>query len=588
MAHKIRSLISSKVSRALEGVLSGTREAKPSTVLPYIQVDPQASQAPEFKLSLRDLQQRGLTNSADRLKGLATFGSSLVETFETDTLVPAVYLKQTKADVRLNFKVSPSQLVSDVVDTITDRPKDFWRTSGLVSLLPPQRVVVEYSSPNIAKPFHVGHLRSTIIGNFVGNICSAVGHSVTRLNFLGDWGTQFGLLKYGCDTQGLTVADLQEDAITKLHQAYVYANQRAAEDPKVAQTARETFTRMEEGEPADLSAWETYRELSLIDLKRVYGRLNVSFDEYHGESMYPQEACREVLQAMENAGLLRTLSDGRKVYPVNPNQDVTIEKSDGSTLYITRDVAAALDRFNRYAFTRMIYVVENGQSDHFTALFSILRALGHRWAEDGLSHVKFGRVRGMSSRKGTAVALEDLLDGARHLMSEKQQTSKTTRVSSQASAEELAVSSVIVGDLKQRRQRDYEFSWGKALQASGDTGVKLQYTHCRLLSLEQHCGVAPRPRVSTAPLVEPQALALVTEIARFDEVLVEAYHELEACVLVAYLFRLCSATNAAFKVLPIKSAPQEVAEARLALFLAARHTLAAGMALLGLRPMTRM
>ncbi|KAK8384446.1 hypothetical protein O3P69_009329 [Scylla paramamosain] len=526
MAHKIRSLISNKVVQALESLPSRGKEVKASAVLPYIQVDPQTSQPPEFRVSLRDLYQRSIISS-DGHKGLVKVGSSL-----------------TRADIRLNFKVNSSQLVSDVVKAVTERPINFWRKSGLVSLLPPQRVVVEYSSPNIAKPFHVGHLRSTIIGSFVANVNQAVGHEVIRINFLGDWGTQFGLLKYGYDHQNLTASDLEEDAIAKLHRAYVWANQRAAEDPTVAQTARETFTRMEEGHPGELSAWETFRTMSIRDLKRVYARLNVTFDEYHGESMYPKNACRRVLKDMEHSGLIRTAGDGRKVY--------------------------------QYGFTRMYYVVENGQSDHFSALFSILAALGHPWA-DCLTHIKFGRVRGMSSRKGTAVGLEDLLDGARQLMGHRQDLAKTTKREARLSsdtAEELAVSSVIVGDLKQRRQRDYEFSWDKALQATGDTGVEAT--------------VHPLSPGDTAALVEPTALALVKEIARFDEVLVETYHELEACVLLAYLFRLCSVTNAAFKQLQIKGAQQEVAEARLALFLAARHTLAAGMTILGLRPMQHM
>uniref|UniRef100_A0A0P4W5B8 Probable arginine--tRNA ligase, mitochondrial n=1 Tax=Scylla olivacea TaxID=85551 RepID=A0A0P4W5B8_SCYOL len=589
MAHKIRSLISSKVVQALESLPSRGKEVKASAVLPYIQVDPQTSQPPEFRVSLRDLYQRSIISS-DGHKELVKVGSSLVERFETDPSIPAVYIRQTRADIRLNFKVNSSQLVSDVVKAVTERPINFWRKSGLVSLLPPQRVVVEYSSPNIAKPFHVGHLRSTIIGSFVANINQAVGHEVIRINFLGDWGTQFGLLKYGYDHQNLTASDLEEDAIAKLHRAYVWANQRAAEDPTVAQTARETFTRMEEGHPGELSAWETFRTMSIRDLRRVYARLNVTFDEYHGESMYPKDACRRVLKDMERSGLIRTAGDGRKVYQVSPGHEVTVEKSDGSTLYLTRDVAAAEERFKQYGFTQMYYVVENGQSDHFSALFSILAALGHPWA-DCLTHIKFGRVRGMSSRKGTAVGLEDLLDGARQLMGHRQDLAKTTKREARLSsdtAEELAVSSVIVGDLKQRRQRDYEFSWDKALQATGDTGVKLQYTHCRLVSLEQNCGVQYRPGGSTAALVEPMALALVKEIARFDEVLVETYHELEACVMLAYLFRLCSVTNAAFKQLQIKGAQQEVAEARLALFLAARHTLAAGMTILGLRPMQHM
>ncbi|XP_042224146.1 probable arginine--tRNA ligase, mitochondrial isoform X2 [Homarus americanus] len=487
-------------------------------------------------------------------------------------------------------RVNNSQLVSEVVKITTHRPNSFWRCSALVNLLPFQKVVVEYSSPNIAKPFHIGHLRSTIIGNFIANLHAALGHNVTRINYLGDWGTQFGILKYGYDARNITEKDLEEDAIKKLYEVYVWANQKAESDPSVSSKARDIFNKMEQGDNRELETWEFFRNVSIKEFKHVYERLNVKFDEYHGESMYSAQKCQEVLKLLEQKNLLQTLEDGRKVYEVNPKQKVTVVKSDGSSIYLSRDIAAAIHRQEEYKFTKMYYVVDNSQSDHFVALFSIIRNLGFEWAES-MTHIKFGRIQGMSTRKGTAIFLQDLLDEAQEIMMQKQQETETTRddvrLSGAETAGRVATSCVLIGDMKQRRQRDYVFSWDKALQSRGDTGVKLQYVHCRLLSLEGNCGVDYNPEANTSCLTEPQALTLIMEIARFDEVLVQTYRELEPCILVSYLFKLCGTINNAIKLLQVKSAPLEVAEARLALFMAARHTLAAGMNILGVKPLSK-
>ncbi|XP_071535055.1 probable arginine--tRNA ligase, mitochondrial [Panulirus ornatus] len=593
MAHKLRSLISNKIIQALDGFPIGGRGLKPSKIIPYIQVDPKTGFQPEFQVSLRDLQQQGFI-SADNFceqKGLVSCGSALVEKFDTDLTIPGVYLAQDKADVKLKFKVNCNQLVSEVVKITTHKPDSFWQCSALVNLLPHQRVVVEYSSPNIAKPFHVGHLRSTIIGNFIANLHAALGHNVTRINYLGDWGTQFGILKYGYDAKHMTEKDLEEDAIKKLYEVYVWANQEAESDPAVSHTARDVFNRMEQGDESELKTWELFRNVSVKDFKSVYARLNINFDEYHGESMYSAQKCQEVLKAMEQQGLLRTLDDGRKVYDLNKKQRVTVVKSDGSSMYLSRDIAGAIDRQEKYEFTKMYYVVDNSQSDHFIALFNIIKSLGFEWA-DNMRHIKFGRIQGMSTRKGTAVLLQDVLDEAQEIMIQKQQETDTTRntvrLNGTETADRLAVSCVLIGDMKQRRQRDYVFSWDKALQSRGDTGVKLQYVHCRLVSLEENCGVKCNSHLSVSCLTETPALNLVWEIARFDEVLVETYRELEPCILVNYLFKICGTINSAIKLLQVKSAPPEIAEARLALFKAARHTLAAGMNILGVKPLNQM
>ncbi|XP_066984203.1 probable arginine--tRNA ligase, mitochondrial isoform X2 [Macrobrachium rosenbergii] len=592
MAHKFRSLISNKIIQALDHIAIGGEGLKSSTVIPCIQVDQKARTQPEFRVSLRRLQQRGVISStAVGRKSLLNCASSLVENFHTDMTIPGVYVVEDKADVRVNFKVNCHNLVADVVGITTMRPDRFWQSSALINLLPKERVVADFSSPNIAKPFHVGHLRSTIIGNFICNLHEAFGHEVTRINYLGDWGTQFGMLKYGYDACNMNEKDLEDDAIRKLYEVYVWANKTAEEDPCVLVKAQEIFSKMEQGDEEVLKAWNLFRKVSIEDLICVYSRLNVKFDEYHGESMYSADECQESLEMMEGKGLLESLEDGRKVFCLTPNNKITVVKSDGSSIYLSRDIAGAVDRYKRYRFTKSYYVVDNAQADHFVALFTILNQLGFDWAEN-MRHIKFGRIRGMSTRKGTAVFLQDLLDEAQKVMKQKQEETDTTREDLQYSsmdiADKIAVSCILVGDMKQRRQRDYVFSWDKVLQSRGDTGAKLQYVHCRLVNLQENCGVEFVHTVNTRFLTEPVAISLVCEIARFDEVLIETYRELEPCILVNYLFKLSGSINSALKQLQVKSSPLEIAKARLALFVAARFTLAAGMKILGLEPLNNM
>ncbi|XP_042860546.1 probable arginine--tRNA ligase, mitochondrial [Penaeus japonicus] len=539
-------------------------------------IDPVSRREPEFSVSLKSLQEVLLQSQPYR-KGLLDLGTSIIERIETDSALPRTYLVQDKFDVKINFQA---------ID-ITQILKSFQR-NGHTSALP--RKIYTRFSPNIAKPFHVGHLRSTILGNFIANLHAAFGHQVTRINYLGDWGTQFGLLKYGYDSKNMKENNLEDNAIKKLYDVYVWANERAAEDPNIYNIAREIFSEIEKGNRQELETWKLFRRVSIEDLKKIYFRLNVRFDEFHGESMYNATICNEVVKEMEEKGLLQLMDDGRKVYQVNAKQKVTIVKSDGSSIYLTRDVAGAVDRYKRYGFTKMYYVVDNSQTDHFHALFDILKRLGKDWAKS-LEHIKFGRILGMSTRKGNVVFLQDLLNEAQGIMKENQLNTNTTKETEKCSSETadiVAVSAVLIADMKQRRQKDYVFSWNKALQSRGDTGVKMQYVHCRLVSLEENCGMQYVDQVDLSYLSEAEAQNVIREIARFDEVLMETYKELEPCVLVNYLLKFCGIVNGAFKTLKVKSSPAEVAEARLALFIAARHTLAAGMKILGLRPLRKM
>lgn len=318
-----------------------------------------------------------------------------------------------------HFHLPTKSFVSECVKfALEDEKGNFGRNS----IFPEEdqlKVLVEFSSPNVAKPFHVGHLRSTLIGNFCANIYECVGHEVIRVNYLGDCGTQFGLILAQIEKNNFDLNSISDDPIGKLYQIYVEANAEAEKNEDFAQRARLIFTELEDGNTKLKSQWKIIRDFTISELEKTYERLGVRFDHFHGEAMYTNEHNREIIDKLENENLFEELKDGRKAIRVpiklksgkTEDKMVTVLKSDGSTLYITRDIAAAVHRKSEFGFDRMFYVVEQGQKDHFKGLFGILDRMGFDWSRD-LSHVTFGRINGMSSRKGTAVFLKVVFSGS--------------------------------------------------------------------------------------------------------------------------------------------------------------------------------
>jgi arginyl-tRNA synthetase len=285
-----------------------------------------------------------------------------------------------------------------------------------------KNVIVEFSSPNIAKPFHMGHLRSTIIGNCIANINSFMENNVKKINYLGDWGTQYGLVQLGVEMANINKNEIKENPIKVLYNAYVTANKLAETDSSILDRAREIFNNLETGTEITCQQWKTFREYTEEELKKTYGRIGVTFDEYHWESMYNVKSMEKIFTLMEKMGLLIMDEQNRKVVNVEDDKSIPIIKSDGSTLYIARDIGAAIDRFEKYNFDYMYYVVDNTQGDHFSNLLQILKRMKLPWT-DRLKHVRFGRLHGMRTRKGNMTFLEDILDTARDIMRQKQKDS---------------------------------------------------------------------------------------------------------------------------------------------------------------------
>ncbi|KAJ1524246.1 hypothetical protein ONE63_010761 [Megalurothrips usitatus] len=451
-----------------------------------------------------------------------------------------------------------------------------------------KRVVVEFSSPNIAKPIHVGHLRSTIIGNFIANLHEWFGYDVKRLNYLGDWGPQFGLVKIGMKMLNPTQEELSSKPLYTLYQAYVTANAAVEKDPHVYEEAKKLFLNLERGALDDVSDWKLYKKYTVEELMKTYSRLGIKFDNYSWESDYNANSIGHILELLKSSGHLVHDEEGRSVVNV-AGKAVPILKSDGTTLYLTRDIASAIDRKDKYKFDMMYYLADTSQHKHFKNLFSILSGLDFAWSEN-LRHIRFGRVRGMSTRRGEAILLNDILDEAYHLMIQQQKASPNTRVNLQEdlkTADVLGVSTIIVADLIHKRRKDYTFDWDSARSMTKNTGVRLQYTHCRLKSLQEKNNLPTTPECDPSSLTEPEALALLFEISRFDDVLNRSFNELEASKLSEYLFTLCDSINKAMLTLRV-SGTGKVGEQRLLLFSKAAVVLHCGMRLMGLTPLDRM
>ncbi|XP_071763077.2 putative arginine--tRNA ligase, mitochondrial [Centroberyx gerrardi] len=538
----------------------------------------------DFRLSVNTLRTKGILPSNGDLQ-LQT--EALANELKQDSVVEEISAGRGV----INFRVHRKLLVEKMLEPFEKEDNRFGLNSELFNNVKKGTTLVEFSSPNIAKKFHAGHLRSTIIGNFIANLKQSLGNNVIRMNYLGDWGMQFGLLGVGFDQFGCQ-EKLKLNPLQHLFEVYVQVNRAAENNEEIRQAARDFFRQLEQREAQATSLWQQFREITVTEYQQVYQRLGVHFDIYSGESFH-QEQAQEVVQQLQSQGLLKTTEKGTGVVDLSPAGDMsslsTVLRSDGTSLYITRDIAAAIDREEKYHFDEMIYVTDKSQENHFHQLFQILLAMGHSWAER-CQHVSFGLVRGMKTRSGEVVFLEDVLDEARARMLHNMSQSKTTKEMDvpEDTAEKVGISALIVQDFKGPLQSDYKFDWDKMLQAQGDTGVFLQYTHARLCSLIRKNGDVEAGALDPSLLLEQRSIVILQHLLRYDEALYQSAQDLQPKHLINFLMKLCHLVASAHRELPVKGSPLDVAQARLRLFSGACSVLASGMRILGITPVDKM
>lgn len=450
-------------------------------------------------------------------------------------------------------------------------------------------VVIDYSSPNIAKPFSLGHIRSTVIGESLARIFSHQGYRVVRINHLGDWGTQFGRV-IGGYVRWVDEERLEKEPMKELFRLYVKFHEEAEKDPALEDEARAWFKRMEDGDSQALDLWKRFRKLSLIELERMYARLGIRFDDYTGESAYNDVT--ETIEHLRELGLLKE-SQGAQVVELDENTPpCLITKSDGTTLYATRDIAAAIRRQELYNFDLALYVVDSRQSLHFKQVFGVLERMGYEWSS-GMEHIPFGTLQFgdeiMSTRKGNVIFLEDVLNEAVNRVREIIKERNPSLEDPDQVAEMVGVGAVIFNDLVHNRIKDISFQWESVLNFDGDTGPYVQYTHaraCSVLRRAEEQGATPMEEGFDQVEWDDAEMRLIRLMGRFSQSVAAAAFGREPSTVARFVLDLAQAFNAFYHGNRILGSERQAE--RLALTHAVRQVLANGLRLLALEAPSEM
>jgi len=480
----------------------------------------------------------------------------------------------------LNFFADPAILASEVVSSIISQAEDFGSSDEGRG----KTIVIDFSSPNIAKPFGVGHLRTTVLGNALYHIFSKLGYKLVRVNHLGDWGTQFGKLITAFKLWG-DEARLEKDPIGELFDLYVEFHRRAESDPNLEEKAREEFKKLEGGEQETSELWRRFRDLSLQDFSRIYRLLGIEFDSYAGESFY-NPYIDKTIEALKSAGLTRVSEDALIIdlekYGMPP---CLLKKRDEATLYATRDIAAAIYRYETYEFHKNLYVVGSAQRLHFQQVFKVLELMGYPWSKD-CHHIELGWIKfekgAMSTRKGNIVFLEDVLSKSVELVKSIVEEKNPALEDQDRVARQVGVGAVVFWDLSARRNKDINFSWEEALNFEGQTGPYLQYTHARLASVMRRYGEPLPAHPDLSLLSGAQEQKVIMLLSRFPEHLQRAAFDYEPYHLVSYLLELASAFNSFYQSQRILCEDSNLRSARVSLAEATRTVLKEGLRLLGM------
>lgn len=489
----------------------------------------------------------------------------------------------------VNFTLDRAAFVGSTLRTILEQGDAY----GSSTVGAGKTVVVDYSSPNIAKPFGIHHLRSTVIGAAIVRLHRALGYRVVGVNHLGDWGTQFGQLITAWRRQG-DEARLDREGIPYLLELYVQFNKDLAADPTLRDAARKAFAELERGDPEARRLWKRFRDVSEAEFKRVYELLGIRFDAFTGESFY-EDKMAPVVAELEAKGLLQESRDARIVDLTADNLGVcVIQKADDATLYVTRDLAAAMYRQATYGFAKALYVVGNAQSLHFQQLVRLLQLLGRDFAQNVI-HVPFGLMRfpdrKMSTRAGDILMLEDVLDQAVERAAAIVADKNPALAANAAIARAVGVGAVIFNDLKNRRARDVVFDWNEVLAFEGETGPYLQYVHARIASVLRKATArtdAERAGADSTLLATDVERELVRKAADYGAVLARAADACEPSFVADYLLELGAILNRFYIECRILGEAPELTEARLALVRAVQIVIKNGLSILGIEALEEM
>lgn len=501
-----------------------------------------------------------------------------------------MFEKVESVNAYVNMFVSKEDFAREVVSEAIEKGDDYGRSS----IGGGKKVIVEYSSPNIAKPFHIGHIRSTVIGNSIYKIYDFLGYDTMRINHLGDYGTQFGKMICAYRRWG-NKEDVIKEPIKSLLSYYTKFHVEAEKDPALEDEARAIFAKLEKGEPEEVELWQWFRDESLKEFNRVYDMLGITFDSYNGESFYSDKMPRFV-QELKDKGLLVEDAGAQIVkldeYDLPP---ALITKSDGSTLYITRDIAAAVYRKETYDFYKNIYVVASQQNLHFQQWIKVIELLGYDWAK-GCVHVPFGLVSmeegTMSTRQGRVIFLEDVLNRA---VEQTRQIIKEKNVNTEnidETAKEVGIGAVVFNELSNYRIKDYVFSWDKVLNFEGETGPYVQYTHARACSILRNAGddavAKAKAGFDAKYITSESAHRLMSLIYELPEVIVEASEKYEPSIVTRHIVDISQAFNKFYHDEHILVDNEDEKIAKIALVLAAKTAIKNGLGLLGMKAPEKM
>lgn len=460
----------------------------------------------------------------------------------------------------LNFFLNKQEYISETIKKAVEQGESF----GTDTMGEGKTITIDFSSPNVAKPFHIGHMSSTIIGGSLEKIFRHLGYKVERINHLGDYGTQFGKL-ISAYKRWVDHEALEKEPINELLRIYVKFHEEAEKDPSLEDEARAYFKQLEDGDKEALALWEEFRSLSIKEFEKTYAKLNIEFDSYAGESFYTDKM-GEIINLLEEKKLLVD-SNGARIVDLSEFNlpPCLVIKSDGTTIYVTRDLAAALYRKRTYDFYKNIYVVGTTQALHFNQLFHVLKLMGFEWAKD-CQHIGFGLVkfpdRKLSTRKGDVVLLEEVLDEAVQRTLNLIEQKNPNLENKEEVARKVGIGAVVYTFLKNNRDRDIVFSWEDTINFDGDSGPYVQYTYVRGRSILRRAGQLPES-ADYSVLTSDDEFNLIKLLGGFGDAVKEAAERYEPFAVTRHITEIAKAYNKFYINHPIINADEEIRNARL-------------------------